>query len=157
MVSLEELAGAELLQPFAPAYVLQLASLARVVEYQADEVIFVQGQPERLIYVVLRGTVTLDVKAPDSEDIAFHKVGPGGLLGWSPLLGRQLMTATARALTGCRLAALDAEQVRELAEQSTEFEVGLFRCLADALAERLQATHQQLTAGCHHHEGAVGR
>jgi len=149
MVPMKELEGVNLLQPFAPASVQQLASVARLVEYQADEVIFVQGQPERLIYVVLKGEVALDIKVKDSEDVAFHQVGPGGLLGWSPLLGRQLMTATARAVTGCRLAALDAEQVRDLAENSTEFGMEFFRCLAAAVAERLQATHHHLAAGGH--------
>ena len=54
------------------------------------------------------------------------------------------MTATARALTSCRVAALDAEQVRTLAERDTRFGMEFFRSMSAALAERLRATRLQL-------------
>jgi CRP-like cAMP-binding protein len=144
------------LQPFAAAYLRQIAGLAQLVEHDAGEVIFAEGQPERFIYLILKGAVALDIKVPDFEDIYVHRVGPGELLGWSPLLGRRAMTATARALTRCRLAALDAERVAELAEKDPRFGLEFFRAVAGALAERLHATRLHLAANRRHPITASG-
>ena len=42
-------------------------------------------------------------------------------------------------MTPCRLAALDAEQIRRWAEQDTRFGMEFFRVMSIALAERLPA------------------
>jgi hypothetical protein len=47
-------------------------------------------------------------------------------------------------LTPCRLAALDAGQIRALAERDTRFGMEFFRSMTTALAERLRATRLQL-------------
>jgi CRP/FNR family transcriptional regulator, cyclic AMP receptor protein len=156
MVPLEELEGVSLMQQFKPAYAKQIASLARLLEFQADETIFAEGEPQLLVYLVLKGDVALEIKVPDAEGIQVHRVGPGELLGWSPLLGRRAMTATARALTRCRLAALDATQVLAAGERDPKFGMAFFQCLAGALAERLHATRVQLAGGRHPHIVAAG-
>lgn len=156
MVPLEELESVSILQHFMPAYTKKIASLASLMEFQADEMIFGEGQSERLIYLVLKGDVGLEIKVPDSESIQVHRVGEGELLGWSPLLGRRSMTATARALTRCRLAALDADQVLLAGAHDPKFGMAFFRCLAGALAERLHATRLRLAGGRHQHMVAMG-
>jgi CRP-like cAMP-binding protein len=150
MIPLEELESVSLLQQFTPAYVKQMASLAWLLEFQADQLVFAEGQPEGLVYLVLKGDVVLHIKVPDAEGIQVHRVGPGELLGWSPVLGRKAMTATARAVTRCRLAALDAGQIRDLGERDPRFGMEFYRCLAGALAERLHATRLQVGGGRPH-------
>jgi CRP/FNR family transcriptional regulator, cyclic AMP receptor protein len=93
---------------------------------------------------VAEGEVILEIKVPSIGVVRVHQVGPGDLLGWSPILGRSRMTATARALTPCRLLALDAEQVCALAERDPRFGMEFFRSMASALADRLRATRLQL-------------
>jgi CRP-like cAMP-binding protein len=155
MVPLEELEGVSLMQQFKPSCTKQLASLGRLLEYQAGESLFVEGEPELLVYLVLKGHVGLEIKVPDSEGVQIHRVGPGELLGWSPLLGRRAMTATARALTRARVAALDCAQLLAAWETDPKFGMAFFRCLAAALAERLHATRMQLSGRRHHRMLAV--
>jgi CRP-like cAMP-binding protein len=155
MVTPEELEQLHLLQQFAPNYVKQLAALARLEEYDEEDVIFLEGQPALQIYLVLRGEVALDITVADRGVIRVHKVGPEELLGWSPLLRGGAMTATAHALTRCRLAALDVTQIRALAERDPRFGMEFFRCLASALAERLRSTRLQLADPGHHHMLAI--
>jgi CRP-like cAMP-binding protein len=143
------------MQQLKPAYTKQIASLARLVEFEANESIFVEGQPEQLVYLVLKGDVILEIKVPDAESIQVHRVGPGELLGWSPLLGHRAMTATARARTRCRLAALEATLILAAGERDPKFGMAFFRCLAGALAERLHATRLHLAGGHHHRIVAV--
>lgn len=144
MVLLEELEGIDLLEKFSPLYREQLALLATSEVYLPGSCIFQEGDHEHHVYVVTEGEVVLEIKIPNIGVVQVHQIGSGDLLGWSPILGRGLMTATARAVTPCRLIALDAEQVRALAERDTRFGMEFFRSMASALADRLHATRLQL-------------
>jgi CRP-like cAMP-binding protein len=144
MVLLEELERIDLLQKCSPLYRKQIALLATSKVFLPGSYIFQEGDHERFVYVVAEGEVMLEIKVPSIGVVRVHQVGPGDLLGWSPILGRGWMTATARALNPCRLIALDAEQVCSLAERDTRFGMEFFRSMASALADRLRATRLQL-------------
>ncbi len=144
MVRLDELKDIDLLEKFSPLCRRHLASLAASKVFLPGCCIFQEGDHERHVYVVAEGEVILEIKVPEIGVVQVHQIGPGDLLGWSPILGRGWMTATARALTPCRLIALDAEQVRALAESDTRFGMEFFRSMASALADRLRATRLQL-------------
>jgi CRP-like cAMP-binding protein len=144
MVPLDELEYIGFLRSFSAVYRKQIASIARPQACEAGAIVFQEGQNERQVYVVLNGEVGLEIRVPEIGVVQLHRVGPGDLLGWSPVLGRGAMTATARALTACRLAALDAGEIRALAEQDTRFGMEFFRSMSTALAERLRATRLQL-------------
>jgi tetratricopeptide (TPR) repeat protein len=76
--------------------------------------------------------------------MTIQTVGPGRLVGWSPLLAQAPMTATARAVLPCRLIALNALQVLEACARNPSFGVEFMRRTALALSRRLQATRRQL-------------
>jgi len=144
MVGVKELADIRLLREFSPVYRKQLARMTREQHYQSGDCIFREGQSERQIYIVAEGQVVLEIRVPQLGTVQVHRVGHGSLLGWSPILGHGTMTATARALTDCRLIVLDADEVRALAERDARFGMEFFRTLSTALAERLRATRLQL-------------
>jgi CRP-like cAMP-binding protein len=144
MVLAEELGNVAFLRPFTPAYQKKLAGLARLKEYQADDVIFAEGEHCPEVYLVLDGEVGLEIRVPGCGMIEVHRIGPGGLLGWSPVLGGGAMTATAISATRCRVAALAADAVVALADHDPRFGLEFFRRLSAALAERLRATRLQI-------------
>ena len=144
MVLLEELEHSTLVQQFGPAHLKQLASMGQVQEYQTNDIIFSEGQDEHHLYLVLDGEVALEINVPDLGTLQVHKVVPGKLLGWSPVLDAGPMKATARALGPVRLAAFDAGEIRRSAEKHPRFGMEFFRCMSAALAERLRATRLQL-------------
>src|SRR6516165_1497570 len=144
MVLAEELENVAFLSPFTPAHQKKLATLAQLKEYQADELIFAEGRHCPEAYLVLDGEVGLEIRVPHCGVIDVHTVGPGGLVGWSPVLGGGPMTATAIALSRCRLAALGAGRIVALAERDPRFGMEFFRRLSAALAERLHATRLQI-------------
>src|SRR5215470_11642696 len=78
---------------------LRLASLGRLEEYEPDDVLFRQGQRHGSVFVVTEGEVALDIRVPEHGARWFQTVGPGQLLGWSPILGKPPLTASATALT----------------------------------------------------------
>ena len=96
------------------------------------------------IFLIVAGSVALEIPGPDQAVKRTYTVGPGELLGWSPLLSKLPMTATARPLTLTRVVALNAGKVLALCEQDPRFGYAFMRRTAQALARRLDATRAQL-------------
>jgi CRP-like cAMP-binding protein len=145
MILLDELEEiSQLWRHFSAPYRKQLALMAEPRAFPAGDCIFREGQHKQAIYFVVEGEVVLEMQVPDMDVVQVHRVGPGDLLGWSPVLGHGPMTATARAVTACRLVALDAEELQRLAEHDNRFGMEFFRAMSVALAERLRSTRLQL-------------
>jgi CRP-like cAMP-binding protein len=148
MVPIETLEKIGFLEGFAPDYLKPLASVAKVVEVPADEIIFHEKQKSPNIYLVVQGKVALEIWAAGRGATRIQTVGPGKLLGWSPLLGQGPMTATARALEPSRLVAINALQVLDACAENPRLGTELMRRTALALSRRLNATRLQLLDAC---------
>jgi CRP-like cAMP-binding protein len=129
---------------FPAEYLKPLAGVAKVVEMPADEILFHEGQKSPNIYVVVEGKVGLDIWVAGRGATRIQTVGPGKLLGWTPLLAQGPMTATARVLDPCRLIAINAMQVLQTCGENPHFGMEFMRRTALALSRRLNATRLQL-------------
>jgi CRP-like cAMP-binding protein len=150
MITPEELAGIEFLRSLSEEHLNQIARMARLKEYEDETVVFRQGEDSPFIYFVLSGKVGLEVEEPDGNSVRVSTIGPGDLLGWSPALERQAMTATGRALTRCRLAVLESPQILDLCERDPRFGVAFLRQIAVVLSQRLWATRRNLARALSH-------
>jgi CRP-like cAMP-binding protein len=137
MVLPEELKEVEFLRNLGEQHVNRIAKLARLKECEKGTIVFRQGRGLPFIYFVLNGKVGLQIEESGGESVEVSTVGPGGLLGWSPMLGRQAMTATARAVTPCHLAVLDISQLLEVCEQDPRFGIAFLRQIALVMSDRL--------------------
>lgn len=122
----------------------RLATIAQIADYPAGAVIFRQGDPARTVYMVHDGLVSLEICAAGVGCRRILTVGPGELLGWSPILHQEQLTATARALTPTSVVAADGRQLLDLCEQDSRFGYEFMKRAAMALAQRLNATRLQL-------------
>lgn len=136
--------GLRLLLDFPDEFLSQLESLARIEEFPGGAVIFRQGDPARTVYVVADGTVSLEICAAGVGCRRILTVVKGELLGWSPLLSHDRLTATARAQSPTRLVAIDGGKLLALFEQQPRFGYQFMQRAAVALAQRLNATRLQL-------------
>ncbi len=121
-----------------------LADLARVDDIAPDTVLFREGQEANAVFIVVTGQVALEIACPQRGRLRFQTVGPGELLGWSPLLGQPRMTATGRTLTAAQVIRLEAAPLLALCQQQPRFGMEIMRRTAIALARRLAATRLQL-------------
>jgi CRP/FNR family transcriptional regulator, cyclic AMP receptor protein len=153
MILLDEIEKVAFFPHFTGAHLKKIAQVGQLRECQAGEVIFSEGESDPYLYLVLEGEVGLEFRVPRMGAVHVLTVGPGELVGWSSLLGGAPMTATARAETRCRLAALCAAELRALAEQDTRFGMEFFRGTSAALAQRLYAARVEIP----HAAGGRGR
>lgn len=122
----------------------RLANISQVVEFPASQVIFREGEPLREFFLIVSGSVSLEVSAPGVGSKRIYTVTDGELLGISPVLEQTQLTATARTTSPTVAIQLNAGQVLTLCEQHPEFGFEFMRRAALAMALRLSATRLQL-------------
>jgi CRP/FNR family transcriptional regulator, cyclic AMP receptor protein len=140
----EFLKGLAFLTPATDEETRQLATVARGENFPAGAVLFREGDHIHHFCIVVAGNVAIEIYGPDRRPRRIHTVGPGELLGWSPLLGPAAMTATARALTDVRVVVLEAAAVLAVCDVDPQFGYMFMKRVAAAIAARLNATRLQL-------------
>ncbi len=150
MALVEEMVKARSLRGLGESHLQKLAALARPRDCAAGEVLFQAGDDAASIFLLLSGQVRLEVSLRDRGPAGIYEAGPGELLGWSPVLGRHAMTATARVTAPARLAVLEVAQVNELIDRDPQFGVAFLRQLALVVSDRLAVTRYCL-ASSHEH------
>jgi CRP-like cAMP-binding protein len=150
MILPEEMENVVLLSNLAEAQLRQLTVIAQLRECPADTVLFSEGENSPYFYFLLSGHVGLDVQEPEVGPVQVFSAGPGDLIGWSPILGRPVMTATARTTTRCRLAALGMAQVASLCERDPCFAAAFLRQTALVLSDRLRGARRALARALAH-------
>lgn len=141
---MNDLRNLQVLEGLPDNMLVPLAVAASVVELPAGTVIFRQGDAAQTLYLLVSGQVGLELCTPGGGCKRILTVGDGELLGWSPALGQQRMTATARALTDVRAIVIDGQQLLAECEQNPRLGYEFMQRAALALAKRLSATRLQL-------------
>jgi CRP-like cAMP-binding protein len=125
-------------------YQRRLFAIGEIKAYQPGDRLFFEGQRSKEIYLLAEGEVVLETSIPGQDPMTLQTVGPGELLGWSPVLGLGFMSVTARAVTPCHVLALNADRILSLADEEPRFVLEFMRRVAITLARRLNATRLQL-------------
>lgn len=97
-------------------------------EFQANSTIFAEGTPGDAMYVVLDGEVELRVRGEVLE-----VAGPGDIVGEMALIDAKPRSATARAISDCRLASVDERRFLYMVHETPLFALHVMRVLADRL------------------------
>jgi CRP-like cAMP-binding protein len=126
------------------AHLEQLAAIARAVDIPARCTIFAEHEAAKDVYLIVSGEVSVVACEPAVGCRQLSTLGSGELVGWSPVLERSRLTATAQTLTPTRAIALDGEALRSLCKRNPELGYEFLRRVADVLADRLLATRVHL-------------
>jgi CRP/FNR family transcriptional regulator, cyclic AMP receptor protein len=138
------LQGLSFFAPLQEPLRARLAGLARIEDFLGDSVIFREGTESRTLYVIILGHVTLEMYVPGRGRVRILTLGHGDMLGWSAMLGNNVMTATAVATGPTRMIAFSSHDLRELCETDHEVGYQLMRQMSVALSKRLLATRLHL-------------
>ncbi len=148
MLVLDKLDQLNFCKGLSTEYQMRLFSAGVIKAYEPGDRLFFEGQSSKEIYLLADGQVSLENSIPGQEPVGLQTVGPGELLGWSPVLGLGVMTATARAITLCHVLALNADRILAMADEDPKFVLEFMRRVAITLARRLNATRLQLLHAC---------
>jgi CRP/FNR family transcriptional regulator, cyclic AMP receptor protein len=124
--------------------VTQVAGCARNVAFAPGELLLAEGGPADTLFLVRRGRVAIEIRAPERGPIVIETVGPGGTVGWSWLVPPHRWQFDARAVGPVGVIAVDATCLRAKADIDDAFGHQLMTRVAAVLLQRLQATRIRL-------------
>ena len=108
-----------------------------LLRIEAGKVVFREGDPGDVVYVVLDGKVDLRLKGRLVET-----VGPGGILGEMALIEQAPRVASATARTACDLQPISEERFMSMIQQTPHFALQIMK----VMASRLRRMNVRLTA-----------
>jgi CRP/FNR family transcriptional regulator, cyclic AMP receptor protein len=96
--------------------------------FAAGTTIFSEGDQGKLMYVVLDGQVRLSIKNKEVEIL-----GPGSVLGEMSLIDAAPRSATATAISDCKLVPISEQRFTFMVQQTPRFALQIMRVMADRL------------------------
>jgi CRP/FNR family cyclic AMP-dependent transcriptional regulator len=143
----DEVASAVMQHPFFEGFQTeqldQLAQCARLREFQPADLIFKQGDPARVFYLIVWGTVSL-THAGLKGNTAIQTLSAGDALGWSWLFPPYGWHFNAMATAPTRLIEFDGERLRQLCREQHDFGYEFMNRIAQVVIDRLQKTRRKL-------------
>ena len=109
------------------------------VSFSKAAVVFSEGDPGDRLYVVLEGKVTRGVSSADGRENLLSVQGPGEMFGELSLFDPGPRTATATAVTDCRLVGLGHADLREWLTGRPYLAESLLQALAQRLRRATEA------------------
>ena len=113
-------------------------------ECHAGTVLFEQGDPAIYFYLMVSGEVAIHYKPEDDQDIVITRIRPGGMVGWSAVIGRRSYTSAAICTEFTELLRVRGSDLQTLCLQHPETGNQFVDRMANVVAQRLESSHPQL-------------
>jgi len=121
-----------------------LALCAMPTEFDAGQIIFLEGDPANGFYLIETGTVVLEGKTSDGQSVVIDTVSAGEPLGWSWLISPYLWHFDARATEACTAICLTGIMLRQHRDDDLTLSHELFKRTTEVIVRRLQAARSKL-------------
>jgi CRP-like cAMP-binding protein len=120
-----------------------LADCAMRSHFEAEHVIFREGETANRFYRIERAKVALE-SSTLGEPVRIEEIGDGDLLGWSWLFPPYAWHFTTRALENTTAIFFYGTVLREYSEKDHALGFELFKRMSAVMLRRLQAARQKL-------------
>ena len=121
-----------------------VSGCSRQVAVETGDHLLTEGEPAHCLYLLRRGRVSLEVRAPGRGVLMIETLGPGSALGWSWLFPPYRWQFDARALEPVGAIEVDADCFHAKMESDPVFGYALMKRFASIMLERLQTTRLRL-------------
>ena len=135
----EQLRALRFLEGVTDTAVHQLARLVTPVTYAGNDVLFEEGQPRRLLALVVTGAVAIE-KQMSGRSVRLASFGPGESVGEGLLLDDTAHGTTARALQQTEALVLTRDTVTAMLKDHPQLFAALVGRAARSISQRLAAT-----------------
>jgi CRP/FNR family cyclic AMP-dependent transcriptional regulator len=132
------------LQGLDPAMLSLIVGCASNVRFDADQLLFEEGDEATQFFIIRSGKVAIEMIVPGRGAVTIQTLGEGDILGWSWLLPPYLWHFTARAAELTRAIALDGTCLRTKCEKDAPLGYELLKRFAGILEDRVESMRLQL-------------
>ncbi|HMN11571.1 MAG TPA: cyclic nucleotide-binding domain-containing protein [Bellilinea sp.] len=123
-----------------------LNSAMEVCLFDIDDFVFEQGQLAEYLYILYSGKATIRYKPYDGPPLTVATIQPGGVFGWSALLGRKVYSSSAIAQEDCKCYRISKNRLANIYNKNPEFGSILLKRLASAVNQHGNKTYEEILA-----------
>ncbi len=127
--------------------VKKLAALARIVDFDEDEIVFRAGERSMHFCLLLDGSVCVELSTP-VFGMTVQTLSSGDAFGWSSMLSAHHTVFQVRAQEPSRALCLDGVLLTKACQKDSKLAAEIFRRLAEVVAKRIRATELRLAEFC---------
>jgi CRP-like cAMP-binding protein len=120
-----------------------LGIMCRLASFPTHTRVFEEFDRAQEVYFIVEGQLALAI-CDMSGRRQITVIGPGDLLGWSPLIGRSRLFDTAETYSKVRALVFDGDELVAYCKSHPDFGYEFMRRAAVVLGERLSDTRAQL-------------
>jgi CRP-like cAMP-binding protein len=124
-----------------------LASLARRVEFDEDQLILLNGERSTYFYLLLSGSVTVEAHTA-VYNISIQVLGPGDAFGWSSFLNHHDTLFQVRAREASSGFCFEGSRLSAACGENPAFGLELYSRVLELVASRVKATESRLAEFC---------
>ncbi|MFN0020723.1 MAG: cyclic nucleotide-binding domain-containing protein [Pirellulaceae bacterium] len=144
-ISVAPLHSVELFSGLTGNEILQLLAASEDLSFNEGETVFQAEDSGRALYLLLEGTVEIDLLVPKLGERVLAKLESGSVFGEMSFFHAAPHAATAKCLTSARIMRLPRAQFDALAAQNPHLALRLTTNAAEILAARLHHTDEWIT------------
>jgi CRP-like cAMP-binding protein len=146
MVPIKDLKEADLFQKLNTKQLQPFRKYFTEENFVTGEVIFLQGEQAKNLYILLEGEVTLDVKAKGEFDITAELIRKKGeTFGLPSLMKPYLNSVSATCNNRTRVLSVNSEVLRKLMKQNTNVGFLIMEKVAEIFFRRLNSNRAMIT------------
>ena len=116
-------------------FVKEAMDIATKENLEEGQVVFKEGDPAKSFYILVKGRIKLTLGEKSREVYVAYQ--PGEIIGWSSLIGRESLSATATCLEPTILSKVDRHRFLDILEGYPGEGATLFQRVATMLGNRL--------------------
>lgn len=132
----------ELFQGLDESELLILLAQAELIEYAEGDYPIREGEQGHHLFVLLAGNIRISKRAMGIQK-TIQELGPGECFGEMSLIECRSRSASAKALTSCKLLRINGDDIASLPGISTK----IYRNIAILLSQRLRHANEILALG----------
>ena len=116
-------------------FVKEAMDISTKENLEEGQIVFKEGDPAEFFCVLIKGRIKLTLGEKSREVYVAYQ--PGEIIGWSSLIGRKTLSATAQCLESTTLGKIDREKFLQLVDKYPTAGATLFQRVAAMLGNRL--------------------
>lgn len=124
----------------------KVAMLSRSKTFEPGERLFTEGNSATHLMFLITGEIHIIYQLGNGEEVVADTLVAGDPMAWSALLEPHILTSSGVASKAGSLIEIDAEGLRCLCEEDTEFGFVMIKEVAKTLRSRLSAMRVQAAA-----------
>jgi CRP/FNR family cyclic AMP-dependent transcriptional regulator len=121
-----------------------IADCGEDASFEEGQIIFRQNEVAVRFFILLEGTVSLEMQAGEQEAHVIQTRGPGDVFGWSWIFPGEEWKFNARVVDPVKAIVIHTPCLHGKIENDAELGYELLRRFAGIMVDRLQATRMQL-------------